>query len=265
MRQVVQLYARTVWLLIAHPGRLTAAHLAGQQIRFVLPMRLYLAASFLFFMLVKVLLLGHGGQGVGSVLQISNARSGSEQVQQKLKEANANGSIGIEIGNAIGQTETVRTGRQIRLKCESGAVCEAFKKVGAMDLTQLKELVAKTVSNFVARAPYLVFCLLPFYALLLKLVYWRRAMAYADHFVHSLHLHAFWFLTFLLLAVLPLRVGLAVVVWRTLYDFLSLQRVYGGRWLLTLLRGAAMTALYLITLLLGLLLLFVGEFIFAAM
>ena len=44
-------YRRTLVALIAHPGQLTLYHIAGRRQRHVPPLRLYLLASFLFFLI----------------------------------------------------------------------------------------------------------------------------------------------------------------------------------------------------------------------
>ena len=59
MREAVRRYCRTFVALVAPPGRLTQEYVAGRRDRYVPPLRLYLAASFLFFLVVKV--LGTGG------------------------------------------------------------------------------------------------------------------------------------------------------------------------------------------------------------
>jgi hypothetical protein len=45
---------RTLRALLLQPGKLTQEYLAGRRRRYVLPLRLYLSASFCFFLLVKV-------------------------------------------------------------------------------------------------------------------------------------------------------------------------------------------------------------------
>src|SRR3954471_4290032 len=57
---------QTLRLLVLRPGTLTTAYLSGKRRRYVLPLRLYLTASFLFFLAFKLLpdaALGTGGAG----------------------------------------------------------------------------------------------------------------------------------------------------------------------------------------------------------
>ncbi|HEX7690126.1 MAG TPA: DUF3667 domain-containing protein, partial [Burkholderiaceae bacterium] len=46
---------RTLFLLVRQPGRLTAEYLAGRRRRYVIPLRLYLSASFVLFLVLKLL------------------------------------------------------------------------------------------------------------------------------------------------------------------------------------------------------------------
>ena len=48
---------RTLWMLIAYPGRLTAEYVAGRRQRYIKPVQLYLTMSFIFFVLFG--LFGH--------------------------------------------------------------------------------------------------------------------------------------------------------------------------------------------------------------
>ena len=49
---------RTLALLLARPGRLTREYLDGRRRRYVLPLRLYLTASFVFFLVLKLVASG---------------------------------------------------------------------------------------------------------------------------------------------------------------------------------------------------------------
>jgi hypothetical protein len=87
--------------------------------------------------------------------------------------------------------------------------------------------------------------MLPFFAALLQLLYWGRKRAYGEHFVCSLHLHSFWFLGLLAVALLPSGVGkgwifLVVPFW----TLLALRVVYGGTWRGTLLRSGFISMCY---------------------
>ena len=77
--------AKTLWLLFLKPGLLTKEYFAGKRRRYVLPLRLYLTASIVFFMLVKVL-------GVGNLVKVQetpdkNTKEAISQAQTELTKA----------------------------------------------------------------------------------------------------------------------------------------------------------------------------------
>jgi hypothetical protein len=98
-------------------------------------------------------------------------------------------------------------------------------------------LIDKTLD----RAPYLMFVLVPTFALLLKGVYLRRGRLYLEHLIFALHVHALAFIAFALSAGLgALGAGTSfhldwwLAVSPFVYLFLALRHVYGQSLLSTL-------------------------------
>jgi hypothetical protein len=130
--------------------------------------------------------------------------------------------------------------------------CQRVKKRIDVDA---KALVAETErfrDRFLGNLGGAMFLLLPTFALWLKLAYFNRRMRYTEHLVFALHIHAFWFVVVGLLATGPDVIALAAVVAVPVYAALAARRVYGGRWSITLLRGAAVMSAYGMTLALSL-------------
>jgi hypothetical protein len=101
--------------------------------------------------------------------------------------------------------------------------------------------------------PRLMFVLLPVFALILKALYFRRL--YFDHLIFSIHLHTAGYLVLALM--LPLEdlankhVGLMIAQLALLAVFLayfviSVQHVYGSRWLVAGLKSATVLFSYMI-------------------
>ena len=84
-------------------------------------------------------------------------------------------------------------------------------------------------------APYAIFVMLPGFAAIMLLAYRNRRMTYGEHFVFSLHLHAFWFLAGLLLIVVPDAVSGVLQLAVMLYGGWAMHETYGGRWWTTVL------------------------------
>ena len=94
---------------------------------------------------------------------------------------------------------------------------------------------------FMHLMPYMLFVSLPFFALILKLVYVRRKIYYSDHAVFTLYHYIFSFI--LLLIVLLVQkaddflkwtlfnyITLILVLYGGIYLLLSMKRFYGQRW-----------------------------------
>ena len=97
--------------------------------------------------------------------------------------------------------------------------------------------------------PVAMFCLLPFYALLLKVIYFRRRRFYSEHLVFGTHIHTVAYIVFTVLVVLPegdfsdplrpfLMLGLIV------YYFLALKRYYGDGVFVTMFKFGMLLTLY---------------------
>jgi hypothetical protein len=100
-------------------------------------------------------------------------------------------------------------------------------------------------SEFVTRLPKAAFFLVPFSALLLRLLWWKRT--YVEHLVLALHGHTVLFLGLgvALIPLLPLRVvALGPLVWLPF----AFHRFYRSAWWVTLLKGIPLAMLYLVLL-----------------
>ena len=97
--------------------------------------------------------------------------------------------------------------------------------------------------------PIAMFCLLPFYALLLKILYIRPKRFYSEHLVFGMHIHTVAYIVFTVLVLLPDVpgfgwVGPLLVLGLAVYYFLALKRYYGNGAFLTLVKYVILTSLY---------------------
>jgi len=227
----------TIWrslaMLIARPGGLTRAYLEGRRRRYVPPLRLYLSASFLFFLVVKLL-------SVGEPLDIRIAAGVDPQGRP----------VPIE------QPGAVQEARAAASACVAGSSpCGFLERLGAPVLLRATEPDRLRAGSFQQRMadalPYAVFLMLPLFAGIVALVMRRRRIAYGAHFVFSLHLHAFGYLALLLEALLPAGAAGVSLLILPVYGAWALHRVYAGRLLADLLRAALIATLYGLALALG--------------
>ena len=98
-----------------------------------------------------------------------------------------------------------------------------------------------------------MFFLLPFYALVLAVLYWRQKRYYIEHLVFGMHVHSFLFMIVTLMLIVSITpmgaagqgwtqgiLGLAVVA----YPIIALRRFYGNGWFFTLVKAFVLAFLY---------------------
>lgn len=105
--------------------------------------------------------------------------------------------------------------------------------------------------------PIAMFCLLPFYALLLKIVYIWPKRFYSEHLVFGMHIHTVAYIVFTVLLLVPELPGLGwfgpVLIFALAgYYFLALKRYYGNGAFLTLIKYVVLASLYSVLLTLAL-------------
>ena len=238
---------QTLKLLLTRPGRLTREYLEGRRRRYVLPLRLYLTCSFLFFLVLKLMpvatpghmmVVGTNGKRIGTVAELQAAADAASLA--------ASGVVVTPHRPIAERMHPIDCGDGNQRPCN---FAESFiNKSGAEFSEHPQEVVAHMQAHMVAYAPYMVFLLLPAFAGIMMLTYRGRRMTYGEHVVFSLHLHAFWFLLFLAMTILPDSIGGVLDLAVPVYGTWAMHEAYGGRWSATILRAAFASALYAIVL-----------------
>ncbi|MBV8035265.1 DUF3667 domain-containing protein [Roseateles sp.] len=240
---------RTLWALIALPGRLTNAYFHGARRRYVLPLRVYLSASFIFFV-GWTLLPQAPTQPVdgGPAAAASAAEPGRPQrvrvrpdmtpgqaaavAEAMAGGASAGDALKARTRTRIGDCDTTRPEN-----CGNGKrwLLSVLDKGQSMTVEQWKRRAG-------ALAPYAMLAMQPIFAALLLLTFAGSGRRYAEHFVFSLHSHSLWFLALLFALGTGLEgpVLLAVFV----HGLVAMQRVYGLRWWGAIWRGLLLSTLY---------------------
>jgi len=268
---------RTLGKLFFVPGELTREYLRGRKLRYVLPLRLYLTASFLFFVLVK--LLGGDTNLITTTVDGQPVAPTKALVQLEKQLATQKATVPADSDDAKALDEVAKTAANLRaftearkqggvpagntiLKpCDSGSA--ACQKINQRLQERFKDMTTAQVIEQVksragAKAPYVVFLLLPFYAGMMKLAYLGRRMYYGEHLVFALHLHAFLFFLMLVESMVPVAVKPILMSLGMVYGGIAMQRVYGGRWWATVLRYGVVGISYLILIMIVALAVFIG-------
>ena len=206
---------RTLFALFFRPGFLSREYRAGRRAHFTSPIKLYLAASALFFVFgvsaPPAVHLGSDGLAIGT-----------EPAGQERKPLDST------------QLESIRT------------FVAGFGHVGARVNAQIDRAMAPDPQvaaqarhdfelAFFNNLPRAMILLLPAFALLLKLLYWRRFLI--DHLVFVLHLNAASFCAMTVNSWFSERfAGVAVLV-VLVYATVALRTMYEQSWWKTVLKG----------------------------
>ena len=232
---------RTLGLLLLRPGRLTREYLDGRRRRYVLPLRLYLTASFVFFLVLKLVA---GSLPAATTMLVDGRPMPIADYVARLADdrpAPARGAASAP-QPSFERLQANPCGRAGQRACSrvEAALNESFAR--AQEHPQ--EALEQAREHALHWAPYAVFLLLPAFAAIMLLAYRNRRMTYGEHFVFSLHLHAFWFLAAVVLVVVPAGVSDLLQLAVAAYGVWALRAAYGGRWGPTVLRALFVTTLY---------------------
>lgn len=219
---------RTVGALLFRPGHLTREYVRGHIARYIPPFRLYLVSSLLFFILLPWL-TNLGGleadieRNVARADSIAAAEADTAAVAATAEEAAAEARERNSLNLEVAARDTADLPRLLRAPNRRLIALE--DRLNRMPPSEAFRTVRMA---FMEHAPTGIFLMMPLFAAILKLLYVRRKRFYVEHFVFALHVHAFTFLTFLLMLLLPWDWLNAVLsIWVMLYVFLAMKRVYG--------------------------------------
>ena len=238
--------ARTLALLLFRPGELTRRYLAGKKNSYVLPLRLYLTASIVFFLVVKIFGAGNlvNSNAAGPDTYPAISLTGQPvDIKKPLRATQG----GLPIITGTSDAKLLKQPFLGSIECSfASAQCEkvkAFLKDKYQDMTLL-QAGRQVRDRAVSLAPYAMFFCLPLFALFTLILYWKRKMYYGEHLIYAMHVHAFAFLLLLAIAVTPHSVSEWLYLVGGVYFWMAMRRVFGGRWLPTFLRYGVIAFLY---------------------
>ena len=120
------------------------------------------------------------------------------------------------------------------------------------------------ITTLFSNLPYMMFCCIPLFAFVLKILYIRRHIFYIDHLVYALHIHTFFYTGIMLIVFAtmglnrtapPTLAGWIIALLWILFVvqiFLSIRRVYRQGWFMSTLKFLLGGFAYLMVLFLAL-------------
>lgn len=230
-------FVTTLKTLFTKPGELTRQWLEGRRVSFIAPIRLYLAASLVYFATTatapNLRRPDRGGVDLGPVAFGVTKNGAPARVAQDAQRA-------VETNRPLTGAERDSAIADI---ADAPAILRPMLLKAVDDPANFKNAVTKAMPN-------VFLALIPVLAVILSLFYRRRH--YPEHLFFAIHLATFVFLAraagnlALFTHSLPIAalVQIAMLVWIVAYGVIALRRVYGGTVPLTALKALGVAALY---------------------
>ncbi len=225
--------------LALQPGLMTVEYLAGKRMKYLHPFRLFLFLSVIYFLLIAAWGTGHGS------------------TPENTKETDTVNyfNMTLTFGDRHLPVDSVR--RAVESEGMDSVVAHLYENPNWFQRLMAEKVIESSLfgpevffNKLLHHASKIIFILIPFIALLLKLLYIRRKRLYYDHLVFSLHFHSLLFilliivqLTTMFLFQVPVWIILIVVLTCLL---LAMRRVYRQSWLKTTMKMIALILMYLV-------------------
>ena len=271
---------RTVGLLFFVPGSLSREFSLNRRARYSSPVRLYLFASFLFFLVLSLAvpdtmpdavddLSKRGGPVEANAAQVDPSQAVSDTQLAALEAALRPGQ-GQKVDDILRRptADWTRTGVAMLARLMNsedpfglddasvpaaqpdpdrpGLLARAF----ATSWVDLMHDPGVFAQRFIGNMPIAMFFLLPFLALALAICYFRKRRYFVEHLVFAMHVQTFVFLVLSMSLLIPFGpiggwVNLFLILTLEVYYLVALRRFYRNGWIWTLIKGFTVQWLYL--------------------
>jgi hypothetical protein len=213
---------RSIVPLMVKPGFLTSQYIEGKRARYIPPLRVFIFISILFFLAFTSLnnwdnntLPGQSQEGIsveakeGLSLELNHLKfSGLDSAKNRISEVGMEAFMKEELG-------------------ELGPIEGYFARQAILLILAGQQKWNELFINYTSK---LIFLLLPVFALLLSLLYYRKSLFFYEHFIFSLHFHTFLFIYFFIhlffshfVWSIPFYIPLILAF---LYLFFAMRKVY---------------------------------------
>jgi hypothetical protein len=237
-------FSRTLIPVLFRPGHLTNEYREGKRASYIPPIRLFVFVTIVFFLIVAIIpetssISIEQSPGKDKAASIPDSlQTDLPLADNREMELTATGEIGdtivifgtpYPIFDTYEEYIAYREGLSKKPGFFVDLVMQQAYKLDSEDPDQLTKNLKK---NFIEIMPKLVFLVMPFFALILKLLYIRRRYFYEEHFVFALHFHTFIYLLLLAIILISLADIPAIIAFpfvSLFYLFIAMRKVYGQK------------------------------------
>lgn len=271
--------------LITKPGYLTLEYIKGKRASHFPPVTLYLFISLIFFLSVsiqkpkinqdiKLDKLPGVEKELDSLQKWKDAHPNLSSIEKTKLEQRIDALRVLKTNAAVFQTDS----SSFRLRSNSDTT--SFKTVAAYSQAQAQlaphkrdgavlalintrsieleqrygnKLLEKLVEAVIHQLPKMMFILMPLFALILSISFYRSHLYFLEHLIYTLHVHSFLFLQYTLIELIGLvwpsaeniamTLGIIAAVW---YIYRSMRNVYNRSRLHTLAKFGILSIAYFI-------------------
>jgi hypothetical protein len=256
---------RTFKPLLFKPGFLSKEYFANRRMLYVSPLKLYFFISVITFFLIQY--------SIESVIEDKNLTTISNGDGTKAEKTERS-SISFNDKPWDAKTNPINES----WLPEVGNTMLNDRVAKFKELMKSDDYVKQLIHTALAVAPQTLLILLPFFAFLLKLVYFFQKRLYIEHLIVGLHNHAF-LLVSISAGVVFSEIGswlspypwalsfgeylnAVIIIWVPVYFLLSLKTVYRQSWWRTIFKFLLIAFFYLFLLIFGLVITILLGFLF---
>ena len=225
---------RTLIPLFTKPGFVSKNYLAGKRLHYVAPLRIYLFASVMFFILI-------------SLFGTRVSRDSTESSDQIFNLNFDDNTQGLSRDTLLIMAEHNRLGELEEIKNREDGFFKTFMTQSIKVSLQTGGFLQYLQKNI----SFMFFLFIPVFGWILKLFHRKKRMDYIEHLVYGLYFHAFVFITLFVTVAIghligmgwPVFVGVPSLI---IYLCLGMKNFYEGNWGMTILKTFFILFVYLV-------------------
>lgn len=254
-------FAHTIKPFLFNPGKITEAFISGKRVFYANPIRWYLVISiFHFFFFSKLLEPSVKDQKIRGFMGDQFEELSIEKYDSLYNLPDSLHSDDWPFSN---RESTLIAQLNETTNLDADQVMDSLamddyhwaKHFIVHQYIKINRQTNATLNNYILRQiPIIIFFILPVYAFLLKLLFWRRGL-YIKHLIHSIHIHSFlffllsWVWIFSLLIDGFKQFGIPIsMILTTVYIIFSFKKVYKVKKRWALFRLSVINFLYMFAL-----------------
>lgn len=204
-------FFRTFAALLFNPGFLTKEYFAGKRVKYAPPFRIFIFVSFILFLLLQI----YTNRGLTTILDSSFSENNilaldsttlaisDSTLTKAIAEIDTTQNEVINLADleAFRDTKDLRQSLSVlasTLETKLQEETDPKKKLKLREYIRLCHSPEQAMAKILEYMSWAFFLLLPIFALILKLFYFRRNRNYMHHLIFSIHIHSFIFIIFIL-------------------------------------------------------------------